>query len=187
MTPEPFLMAETLSSISQVVATIMSIYIVVLIFVFQYLWQDKKYQRNTSKQRRKTFVAILLISLLIVSLTWMFLFPSRELGIWSYVIISFILLYNFFNAKVFLRTKKHYYLETGIVIFSALFAIASFILGFYLVMSGISLLPTIEYLNVIHFFKIVKLTRLFLVLTLISFTYLISFIIIHKLMILKRE
>ena len=174
---------SVLSNISQIVATIISIYLVVLIFVLG-RFTDKQKDKKPYNKKIRNLVAFLPVILLVIS--YFFLFPSTELGIWSYIAIFFMLIYMVFNYLILLRTKKWTTLEKGIMVFTCLFALVSFILGFYIIINSLSLMAYAQYLNENTFFLMIKLTRLFLILMLISFAYLISFLLVHKLFI-SRE
>jgi len=174
---------SVLSNISQVVATIISIYLAVLIFVLG-RFSGKQKDKKPYSIKIRNLVAVLPIIILIVS--YYFLFPSTELGVWSYVVIFFMLIYMIFNYLILLKTKKWTSLEKGIMVFTCLFAIISFILGFYIIINSLSLMAYAQYISEASFFLMIKLTRLFLILMLISFTYLISFLLVHKLFISKE-
>jgi hypothetical protein len=187
MNIDPIYVSSTLSTISQIVSTILSIYLAIFIFNLQYLWKDFIRKRNTKKIRVKIIFWInIILSLLLIPLIFIFLVPSLELKI-GYIILFLPLIFIIINLIIFWRKKDFYFLEKGTIILSFIYSLLSFILGFYLILSSISLIPFSIYIEDKNFFTLISYTRIFLISTLISSIYLFSFMFIHKFIVTKEN
>lgn len=182
---EEGLILTIFSNICQITATIISIYLAVFIFFWNYLVNNGKKNKNTDP--KKTAVFTFLICLVLIVVNYYFVFPSYELGIYAYLPLFLILGYAFLLIWHFVNQKSIAIIEKGLLILSTVFALTAFILGFYLIISCISSMPSVGVLLDSYVYKIIKMARMFFVLILDSLVFLILFTLIHKLFIFRKK
>ncbi len=180
---------QVLGNICQLIATIMAIYMAVFIFVLGYLFNNKISSKKESMNKVSINILIISITIFLLIINYYFVFPSLELGLLTYFPIIFISAFIFGILYFFNKNNRPAYLEKGTILLSTILAFFSFILGFYIIISCITPLSYISSFSLYdtYVFKLIKLSRMFLVVTLDSLIYLISFILIHKNFILKTK
>jgi len=186
MNIDPTYISMTLSTISKVTATILSLYLIIFIFTLNYFWRDFKKRRITTKQKKKIVFFGAWVINIIIAIIYFFILPSVEFKSLTYLLIGLIIFYLCLSLSLFEKKGKLVYMEQGVVIYSIIFALLSFILGFYIIISSITSIPNSIYIEMSYFFKLLSYTRLYFVLTLISLIYLISFVLIHKILVTKN-
>jgi hypothetical protein len=182
---EATLITSIFSNICQVTATIISIYLGVFIFFWNYMLDNKKSSKKMDIRNVNSFLSFLCLMLLVVN--YYFVFPSVELGFLTYFPLILILIYLMLLIWQFVKKKDFILIEKGLLVLSTIFALIAFIFGFYLIISCISSLPFVGTLLDNYVYKLIKVSRMFFVLILDSLMFLVSFILIHKFFIFKEK
>jgi len=176
---------QILGNTCQVVSTVLAIYIAVFCFTLGYLFNNKKYRKKTDGNKFRINLFIGLVTIMLLFVNYKFIYPSYELGLFTYLPMVFIVATILISLYCFNKFNRYSYLENATIFLSSIFALFSFVIGFYIIMSCISSSLSINQLYDNYIFMLVKLARLFFVAVLNSLIYLVSFILIHKRFILK--
>lgn len=186
MSLNPDYVISSLSTIGQVVSTILSIYLVVFIFSVEYLLRERRVKRNTNKKRKQINLVFIAANLLIIFLAYRFIFPSLE-TMMNYLFIIIIFLYNLIIITLFNFKKNYKYIELGTLIFSSIFALFSFYKGFMIIFESITPMVNVANISEDYFYSILIDFRFYLFITLISLSYLILIIFMHNVLIHKNK
>ena len=168
----------TLSTISQTIATILSISLGIFIFTLERYSKDMPLERNTIK-RRKSFVLVLFATTIISSLVAFYLlYPSQEMDAIIFLIVLMILATAIISYNIIVN-KHINSIGFAIMMLSSLFFVASLSIGVYIIFLIFSRMVSVP-LEDETVWYIIRLSREYLVSLLISTMYLTSFICYHK-------
>ncbi len=179
MSLDPNATFYTLSTISQTIATILAISLGIFTFALTYFSRDMFLKRNTAKRRK--ICVIILIALTIISsvVAFYFIYPSQEM-FWINTLIFFMIFTTSVISYEILKNKNIKFVGIAIIILSASFFIAAFLIGSYTIFIIFSRMISIPNLGDGLLWHIIRMSRFFIVLLVIATMYLTGFISYHK-------